>query len=82
MAKEITLREANQHFAQYVKQVEMGGSFVITRHGEAVARLVPVTGARQLSAAQKAARRRALARMRRGWDLGGAKIDRELLHER
>ena len=83
MAEEISLREANQNFAKYVKAVERGGSFVITRRGEPVARLVPVEeGGRRLTPAQQAARQHALERMRRGWDLGGETFDRDALHER
>ena len=83
MPEEISLREANQHFAKYVRAVEQGGAFIITRRGEPVAQLVPVdTAGRQLTPAQQAARRRSLERMRRGWDLGGERIDRDALHER
>ena len=41
MAKEVALRDANQRFAKYVRAVEAGESFVITRRGKPVARLVP-----------------------------------------
>jgi prevent-host-death family protein len=82
MNKEITLRQANQEFSKVVQQVEQGASFVITRRGKPVARLSPVEAKRRLTVTQQAARRRALARMRAGWDLGGAKIDRDALHER
>ena len=63
MAEEISLREANQNLAKYVKAVERGER-------------------RFLTPAQRAARRRALERMRRGWDLGGETFDRDPLHER
>ena len=33
MDREVALREANQHFAEYVRAVEAGESFVITRRG-------------------------------------------------
>ena len=88
MTEEISLRKANQHFARYVRAVEeRGQAFVITRRGAPVARLVPVeeaATARRLTPAQQAARRRALERMRRGWDLGlgGGRLDRDALHER
>ena len=41
MDQEIALREANQQFARYVRAVEAGERFVITRRGKPVARLVP-----------------------------------------
>jgi prevent-host-death family protein len=83
MEKEIALREANQAFAKYVRAVEAGESFVITRRGKPVARLVPIEpGKRVLTPEQQAARQRALERMRKGWDLGGYKFNRDELYER
>jgi prevent-host-death family protein len=71
MDKEIPLRDANQQFAKYVRAVEAGESFVITRRGKPVARLVPMEpGKRILTPEQQAAHRRALERMRRGIDMG------------
>jgi prevent-host-death family protein len=82
MDKEVALREANQQFARYVRAVEAGQSFVITRRGKPVARLVPVEpGKRVLTPEQQAARARALERMQRGWDLGDYKFNRDELHE-
>jgi len=83
MDKEVALRDANQQFARYVRAVEGGESFVITRRGKPVARLVPVeTGKRILTPEQQAARERARERMQRGVDLGGAKFNRDELYER
>ena len=72
MDKEVALRDANQQFARYVRAVEAGESFVITRRGKPVARLVPVEpGRRVLTPEQQAsARHELLERMRRGIDLG------------
>jgi prevent-host-death family protein len=81
--EQISLREANQQFARCVKAVEEGRSFVITRRGKPVAKLVPVEeGQRVLTPEQEAASARALERMRRGIDLGGARFDRDALYER
>ena len=85
MDKEVALREANKRFAEYVRAVEAGESFVITRRGRPVARLLPIAaGKRVLTPEQQAARARALARMQRGIDLGGPRkqFDRDALHER
>ena len=83
MEKQVALRDANQHFAQYVRAVERGEAFVITRRGRPVARLVPiVAGRRALTPEQQAARERALERMRKGWDLDGLKFNRDELYER
>jgi prevent-host-death family protein len=81
MDKEVALRDANQQFAKYVRAVEGGESFVITRRGKPVARLVPIEpGKRLLTPEQQAARQR--ARMERGIDMGGARFSRDELYER
>ena len=82
MTKTITLREANQTFARCVRAVEAGEEFVITRNGEAVAKLVPIAGRRVLTAAQQAARVRARRRVEQGWPIGAGPLDRDALHER
>ncbi len=67
MEKQVALREANQRFAQYVRAVEQGEAFVITRRGKPVARLVPVEpDKRVLTPEQQAARQQPLERMQRG----------------
>jgi prevent-host-death family protein len=66
MDEEVALRDANQQFAKYVRAVEGGQSFVITRRGKPVARLVPIeSGKRVLTPEQQAARQRA-----RAWSAG------------
>ena len=82
MAKTVTLRDANQNFAKYVRQVQGGEEIVITRRGEPVAKLSPVSGKRVLTSEQQEARRRALARMKKGWDLGDWKIPRDEIYGR
>ena len=76
---------SNQRFAEYVRAVEGGESFVITRRGRPVARLVPIAaGKRTLTPEQQAARARARERMQQGIDLGepGKRFDCDALHER
>jgi prevent-host-death family protein len=83
MDKDVALRDANQQFAKFARAVEAGESFVITRRGKPVARLVPIEpGKRTLTPEQQAARQRALERMLKGWDLGGYKFNRDELYER
>jgi prevent-host-death family protein len=82
MSTKITLREANQRFAQCVRKVEAGEEYVITRNGVAVARLTPAGGRRVLTPAQEAARERTRARMKKGWPIGAGKLDRDSLYER
>ena len=81
MSKTITLREANQAFSRCVREVEAGEEITITRKGRPVARLVPVSGKRVLTPEQEAARARALARMKKGWHLGGERFNRDELYD-
>jgi prevent-host-death family protein len=82
MTKTLTLREANQTFAQRIREVEAGEEFVITRNGTPVARLTPVDGRRVLTSQQQAALEHMKAAMEGGWDIGAGPLDRDALHER
>jgi prevent-host-death family protein len=82
VSKTVTLRDANQNFAKYVREVQAGEEIVITHRGEPVAKLSPVSGKRVLTPEQRAARRRALARMKKGWPLGIGKLDQDSLYDR
>ena len=82
MEEQISLREANQHLSRYVKAVEQGAKFLITNRGLPVARLMPVEKERTLNAEQQTAFKRTVARMKRGYSLGGQLPSREKLHER
>jgi prevent-host-death family protein len=81
-ARSVSLRDVNQQLAKYVKAVEAGESFIITRRGRPVARLLPVEpGMRGLTPEQQEAFQRMVERMERGVDLGGAKFNRDELYE-
>jgi prevent-host-death family protein len=82
MKQQISLREANQHLSRYIEAVERGEEVVITRRGTPVAKLVKVANASRLTSEQRAARERMLARMVKGYRLGGSVPSREQLHER
>ncbi|MCK6454142.1 MAG: type II toxin-antitoxin system prevent-host-death family antitoxin [Alphaproteobacteria bacterium] len=83
MQKTITAREANQRFARVLREAEEGSEFVITRHGRPVARIAPIAprGKRVLTPHQQRVLDRMIKRMRRGWNLGGEKFDRESLYD-
>jgi prevent-host-death family protein len=81
MSKTISLRDANQRFSRCVREVEEGEEFVITRKGQPVARLISVGGKRVLTPEQRAARARALARMKKGWLLNAGPLDRDALYD-
>ena len=82
MNRTITLRDARQGFAKYVREVEAGEEFLITRKGTPVARLVPVEARTGLSPRRAAALARTLARVEAGWDIDAGPFDRDALHER
>jgi prevent-host-death family protein len=82
MREVVSVREANQHLSRYLERVEQGTEIIITRRGKAIARVLPIKTEPRLSDAQRAARERLRDRMSRGYALGGARVDREDLHER
>lgn len=82
MKQQVSLRDANQHLSRYVEAVERGEEIIITRRGKPVAKIVRIADSPRLSAAQKVIRERMLARMRKGYRLGGRVPARDLLHER
>lgn len=79
---QIGLREANQRFTHYIDTVENGEEVLITRRGKPIAKLVPVSSKKSLTIKQKAALKRTLQRMRKGYDLGGKKFNRDESHAR
>lgn len=81
MSKTISLREANQAFSRCIREVEAGAEITITRRGEPVARLVPARRERVLTAEQEAARARLEKAMKKGWDLGGERFNRDELYD-
>jgi prevent-host-death family protein len=82
MTKTLSLRDANQRFAQCIRAVEAGEEFVITRNGKPVARLAPIASRRVLTAQQQAALETIREAMREGLPIGAARLDRDTLHER
>jgi len=47
MAREVRASEAKTHFARLLNEVERGETIIITRHGQAIARIVPEARLRQ-----------------------------------
>ena len=83
MQKSVSAREANQQFARILREVEAGAEILVTRRGQPVARIVPArpSGERQLTPEQEAAHARTMERLRKGWDLGGGKFNRDELYD-
>jgi prevent-host-death family protein len=82
MQEIISIRDANEHLSRYLERVEQGAEIIITRRGKPIARMLPIESRPRLSDAQQAARERLRERMKRGYSLGGDRVDRETLHER
>ena len=82
MQQMINLREANQNLSKYIRLLNKGDEIVITKHGKAVAKLIPITEKRTLDAPQQEALQRLLGRTTKGYHLGGQGINRNELHER
>jgi len=82
MQQQIPIRDINQHLSRYIDMVENGSDIIITRRGKPVAKLTAVSKPQTLSKEQQAARKRTLARMHLGFELGGEMFDRDASHER
>ena len=76
--REIGAFEAKNKLGTLLDWVEQGEEVVITRHGKAVARVVPAVASFDRAKAKQAAR--ALIESRRGVTLGGLSI-KELVNE-
>lgn len=61
MTAAVTAADANRYFSRLLREVQNGGSCVITSHGRPVARLVPVTSS---DSARDAAKVSLLGRLR------------------
>ena len=82
MQQMVNLREANQNLSKYISSLHEGDEIVITKHGKAVAKLVPVTDKKQLTATQHEALQRILNLQNNGYHLGDDCVNRDELYER
>ena len=81
--RQVSLRDANQNFAKLIAEVEAGEQVVLTRRGRPVARIVPeAPRKRGLTPDQQAAHERLMALFRRGYHLGGLKVNRDEIYDR
>jgi prevent-host-death family protein len=79
--KQVSAREANQRFSKLLAEVAAGQEVVITRRGKPVARLSPVSAAKD-DKRREAAIKRMIAHLERGVNLGGIRATRDEMHER
>ena len=77
--KRITASEANRNFSGLLRRVRAGQEFVVTSHGQAVAKLVPCDGD---AAKRKKAWKKHLARLSKNKTITIAPWTREELYER
>ena len=83
MQRSVSAREANQQFARILRDGEAGAEILVTRRGRPVARIVPAQPPRerQLTPEQEGPHARSMERLRKGWDLGGGKFNRDELYD-
>ncbi len=80
--RNVSIQEFEEHPADFFAEVEAGSRLTIVRGGKAVVTMSPVrSGQQENNAKQEAARRRLLAIMDQGIDLGGTAPSRDEMHE-
>lgn len=79
MGKAISATDANRTFSRLLQGVRQGRTYIVTSHGQAVAKLSPVTGTGKSTAE---ARKSLLARLRRQPAARAARWTRDELYER
>lgn len=68
MTKSLSVGEARASFTECVRDVENGRSVVITRHGRAVAALVPIQEVERLAGLRVVGPQGGLASLAGGWE--------------
>jgi len=81
MKTTVSAAEAKAHFAECLRAAEQGRLVVITRHGKAVAALVPAAEAAQLRRLQAAGPHGGLAGIAGGWE-GSDELVQQVAHMR
>ena len=67
MSRNLSIVEVKTHLSHCVREVERGGAVLITRHGKAVAALVPADILEHVERLKKAGPRGGLASLAGGW---------------
>ena len=75
MAKTLSAARAKAAFSECIRKAEGGASVVITRHGKAVAALVPLDQLRQMERLRSAGPEAGLASLAGGWPGSAALVD-------
>ena len=75
MAKTVSAARAKAEFAECIRKAEAGTAVVITRHGRAVAALVPVERLQQMERLRSAGPESGLAGLAGGWPGSAGLVD-------
>ena len=75
MTKTLSAARAKAEFSECIRKAEGGTAVVITRHGKAVAALVPVDRLRQMERLRSAGPESGLAGLAGGWPGSAALVD-------
>lgn len=75
MENTVSVAEAKSTFSECIRQVEAGEPIMITRHGKAVAALVPPNDLEHLKRLRKAGPEKGLASIAGGWDESEELVD-------
>ena len=67
MSRNLSIVEAKTHLSGCIREVEQGGSVLITRHGKAVAALIPADTLEHMERLKKAGPQGGLASLAGGW---------------
>ena len=67
MSRNLSIVETKTHLSHCIREVEQGGSVLITRHGKAVAALVPADTLEHVERLKKAGPQGGLASLAGGW---------------
>ena len=67
MSRNLSVVESKTHLSDCIREVEQGGSVLITRHGRAVAALVPADIIEHVERLKKAGPQGGLASLAGGW---------------
>jgi len=81
MKTTVSAAEAKAHFSECLRAAEQGRAVVITRHGKAVAAIVPAEEVAQLKRLRAAGPRAGLAGIAGGWE-GSEELVERLAHLR
>jgi len=67
MSRNLSIVEAKTHLSNCIREVEQGGAVLITRHGKAVAALVPADILEHVERLKKAGPQGGLSSLAGGW---------------